>query len=107
MVYSQHLLVRDLIAARLADSGTILFEADAVSLHDIDTHQPRIRYRQAGTEHEIICDAIAHRTGGQRAVCPGMGHLVQDTGAPFNALLESFLQSAEANKTPTIGERAR
>ena len=58
-VYSQHLLVRDLIAARLAAGGTILFEADAVSLHDIDTTQPRIRYRQAGTEHELMCDVIA------------------------------------------------
>ena len=58
-VYSQHLLVRDLIAARLAAGGTILFEADAVSLHDIDTTQPRIRYRQAGTEHELTCDVIA------------------------------------------------
>ena len=58
-VYSQHLLVRDLIAARLAAGGTILFEADAVSLHDIETTQPRIRYRQAGTEHELICDVIA------------------------------------------------
>jgi p-hydroxybenzoate 3-monooxygenase len=59
VVYSQHRLVRDLIAARLAAGGTILFEADAVSLHDIDTAQPRIRYRQAGTEHEIACDVIA------------------------------------------------
>ena len=58
-VYSQHLLVRDLIAARLAAGGTILFEADAVGLHDIDTAQPRIRYRQAGIEHELICDVIA------------------------------------------------
>jgi len=54
---------------------------------------------------EIICDTIAGRTGGQRAVCPGMGHLVQDTGAPFNALLENFLQSAEANRISTIGDR--
>jgi p-hydroxybenzoate 3-monooxygenase len=59
VVYSQHRLVRDLIAARLAAGGTILFEADAVSLHDIDTAQPRIRYRQDGTEHEIACDVIA------------------------------------------------
>ncbi len=58
-VYSQHLLVRDLIAARLAAGGTILFEADAVSLHDIDTTQPCIRYRQAGAEHELICDVLA------------------------------------------------
>ena len=30
MVYSQHLLVRDLIASRLADRGTIRFEAEGV-----------------------------------------------------------------------------
>ena len=59
MVYSQHLLVRDLIAARLAAGGTILFEAEAVSLHDIDTAQPRICYRQAGAEQELVCDVIA------------------------------------------------
>jgi p-hydroxybenzoate 3-monooxygenase len=59
MVYSQHLLVRDLIAARLADSGTIRFEAEGVSLHDIDTAQPRIGYRQGGVEHELVCDIIA------------------------------------------------
>ncbi len=59
LVYSQHLLVRDLIAARLAADGTILFEADAVSLHDIDTAQPRIRYRQADAEHDLACDIIA------------------------------------------------
>jgi hypothetical protein len=55
---------------------------------------------------EIICDTIARRTGGLRPVCPGMGHLVQDTGAPFNALLESFRQSAETNRTPTMGSCA-
>ena len=59
MVYSQHLLVRDLIAARLADAGTIRFEAEGVSLHDIDAAQPRIRYRQGDTEHELCCDFIA------------------------------------------------
>jgi p-hydroxybenzoate 3-monooxygenase len=59
MVYSQHLLVRDLIAARLAASGTIQFEADCISLHGIDTAQPRIRYRQAGAEHDLTCDVIA------------------------------------------------
>jgi p-hydroxybenzoate 3-monooxygenase len=59
LVYSQHLLVRDLIAARLAAGGTILFEADAVSLHGIETAQPRICYRQAGAEHDLVCDLIA------------------------------------------------
>jgi p-hydroxybenzoate 3-monooxygenase len=59
LVYSQHLLVRDLIAARLAAGGTILFEADAVSLHGIETAQPCICYRQAGAEHDLVCDLIA------------------------------------------------
>jgi p-hydroxybenzoate 3-monooxygenase len=59
MVYSQHLLVRDLIVARLADNGTVVFEADCISLHDIDTAQPRIRYRQDDIEHELACEIIA------------------------------------------------
>jgi len=58
-VYSQHLLVRDLIAARLAAGGTILFEADAVSLHDIDTTQPRIRIARPAPSTKLICDVIA------------------------------------------------
>ncbi|WP_202804901.1 alpha/beta fold hydrolase [Nocardia brasiliensis] len=43
---------------------------------------------------EAVCDAIAEQTGGERAVCPGMGHLVPDTGEPFNALLEKFFERA-------------
>jgi pimeloyl-ACP methyl ester carboxylesterase len=45
--------------------------------------------------NEVICDIIADRTGAMRAMCPGMGHLVPDTGAPFNRLLAAFLTSAE------------
>ncbi|WP_249227731.1 alpha/beta fold hydrolase [Kutzneria sp. CA-103260] len=41
--------------------------------------------------YELICDAIAEATGAQRAVCPGAGHLVPDTGEPFNRVLEDFL----------------
>lgn len=46
-------------------------------------------------EYEIIADAIAARTGAARSVVAGMGHLVPDTGAPFNARLESFLNHGE------------
>jgi p-hydroxybenzoate 3-monooxygenase len=59
MVYSQHKVVQDLIAARLAAGGQIVFEADDVSVHDFQTAQPRIRYRHGGSEHEIACDIIA------------------------------------------------
>jgi len=58
-VYGQQEVVKDLIAARLAAGGTICFEADDVSVHDIDTTQPRVRFRWQGTEHELECDVIA------------------------------------------------
>jgi p-hydroxybenzoate 3-monooxygenase len=59
MVYSQHKVVQDLIAARLAAGGQIVFEADDVSVHDFQDGTPRIRYRHDGVEHDITCDIIA------------------------------------------------
>jgi p-hydroxybenzoate 3-monooxygenase len=59
MVYSQHKVVQDLIAARLAAGGQVVFEAEDVSVHDVQTDQPRVRYRHDGSEHEIACDIIA------------------------------------------------
>ena len=52
MVYGQHKVVQDLIAARLAAGGQIVFEADDVSVHDFQTGRPRIRYRHEGAAHE-------------------------------------------------------
>ncbi len=59
MVYSQHKVVQDLIAARLAAGGQIVFEAEDVAVHDFQTGTPRIRYRHDGAAHEIACDIIA------------------------------------------------
>jgi p-hydroxybenzoate 3-monooxygenase len=59
MVYSQHKVVQDPIAARLAAGGQIVFEADDVSVHDFQDGRPRIRYRHGGVEHDITCDIIA------------------------------------------------
>ncbi len=59
MVYSQHKVVQDLIAARLAAGGQIVFEADDVSVHDFQTGRPRIRYRHAGAMRDIECDILA------------------------------------------------
>ncbi|HEX9339480.1 MAG TPA: alpha/beta hydrolase [Pseudonocardiaceae bacterium] len=41
--------------------------------------------------NEIICDTIAQRTGAERAILSGNGHLIPDTGPPFNKLLEQHL----------------
>jgi len=59
MVYGQHEVLKDLIAARLAADGKIEFEVSDTSVHDFDTRAPKIRYRKDGETHEIACDFIA------------------------------------------------
>src|SRR5262249_1721010 len=51
--------VKDLIAARLAAGGPILFEAEAIGIDDLHTDRPRIRFRHDGREQQIDCDIIA------------------------------------------------
>ena len=57
-IYSQHEVVKDLVAARMAAGGQIIFEAGAVSVHDVES-RPRIRYQQGGELKELECDFIA------------------------------------------------
>jgi p-hydroxybenzoate 3-monooxygenase len=59
MIYGQTEVTKDLIAARLAHGGEIVFEAEDVSLHDIEGDKPRVRYVKDGTETELSCDYIA------------------------------------------------
>jgi p-hydroxybenzoate 3-monooxygenase len=58
-VYGQQEVVKDLIAARLADGGQIVFEAEDASVHDVDGAQPCVRFRHDGEAHELTCDYIA------------------------------------------------
>jgi p-hydroxybenzoate 3-monooxygenase len=58
-VYGQQEVVKDLIAARLAAGGQILFEVKDVRIGDIDSKAPRIRFRAGGGTREIACDVIA------------------------------------------------
>jgi pimeloyl-ACP methyl ester carboxylesterase len=46
---------------------------------------------------EAVCDVLEERLGAERAVLPGAGHSVQRLGAPFNELLASFVERAEAD----------
>ena len=59
MIYGQTEVTKDLIAARLAHGGEIVFEAEDVSLHEIDGDAPRVRYVKDGNEVELRCDYIA------------------------------------------------
>jgi p-hydroxybenzoate 3-monooxygenase len=58
-VYSQHEVVKDLIAARLAADGALLFEVEDTSVHDFDGGRPVVRFRHQGATKEIRCDFIA------------------------------------------------
>jgi p-hydroxybenzoate 3-monooxygenase len=58
-VYGQQELVKDLISARLAGGAPISFEVEDVSLGDLDTRRPLVRYRRGGASHELRCDFVA------------------------------------------------
>lgn len=58
-IYAQHEVIKDLIAARLAAGGQIIFEAGDVSIHDFDGPTPTIRYCIDGNVNRLPCDFIA------------------------------------------------
>jgi p-hydroxybenzoate 3-monooxygenase len=58
-VYGQQEVVKDLIAARLAAGGRLLFEADDVSVHDIETDRPHVRFLHGGEPMELQCRLLA------------------------------------------------
>jgi p-hydroxybenzoate 3-monooxygenase len=59
-VYGQHEVVKDLIASWLEAGGDLRFEVSDVAVHDLESTQPRITFRDAdGAPCELGCDAIA------------------------------------------------
>jgi p-hydroxybenzoate 3-monooxygenase len=50
--------VKDLVARRLADGGTLLFEVDEVGVHNLTGARPNIRFTHEGKPQEIDCDFI-------------------------------------------------
>ncbi|MGO4332324.1 4-hydroxybenzoate 3-monooxygenase [Cupriavidus sp. 2TAF22] len=58
-VYGQHEVVKDLIAARLADGAPLYFEAGEVALHDIGGNAPFVTFRHGGRGRTLHCDYIA------------------------------------------------
>ncbi len=71
-IYGQHEVVKDLIEARLATGGEIVFEVENSSLHDLEGEQPKIRYRKDGQAHEIVCDFIGGCDGYHGVSRPSM-----------------------------------
>lgn len=84
MIYGQHEVVKDLVAARLADGQPLVFEAEVTGITGLDGDRPVIRYRGGGAdgaeggdgkERELACDFVAGCDGfhgaGRRAVPQG------------------------------------
>ena len=58
-VYGQTQIQKDLFERRLADNAAIVFEAAPVSLHNVESDRPSLRYIRDGAEHRVECDFIA------------------------------------------------
>jgi p-hydroxybenzoate 3-monooxygenase len=67
-VYGQQEVVKDLIAARLARRGELLFEAEVVSLAGLETELPTIGFVHDGERAELRCDFVAG-CDGYHGVC--------------------------------------
>lgn len=86
MLYGQHEVVKDLIKARLDSGEKIIFEAEAVGVHDLESEKPTIRYQEDGEERELQCDMIAGCDGFHgvcRASIPEGVCTVYDREYPF------------------------
>ncbi len=59
VVYGQTEVTKDLIAARLAGDGPIIWNAANVAVHGIDGEQPTLTYRSDDQEHRLACDFVA------------------------------------------------
>lgn len=58
-IYAQAEVLKDLNNARIAAGGQVLFEVENVSVDDLNSPKPKIRYRTRGTDCELVCDFIA------------------------------------------------
>jgi p-hydroxybenzoate 3-monooxygenase len=59
VIYAQHEVIKDLVAARLSAGGRIIFEASGVQIQALDGPTPSIHFENEGTAHELTCDFIA------------------------------------------------
>jgi p-hydroxybenzoate 3-monooxygenase len=57
-VYPQHEVIKDLVAARIAAQGQLLFEVSGVALHGTDTKTPSVTFSHGGSEQRIDADFV-------------------------------------------------
>src|SRR5258708_16309941 len=92
-IYGQQEVVKDLIAARVADGGPIAFDSEVTGLGGLDGDKPTVRYLKDGTEHTLTCDVIAGCDGFHgvsRPAIPAGGPATHDPPFSF-CLVRVFL----------------
>ncbi len=88
-IYAQHEVTKDLIAARLAANQLIIFEAEDVSVHDLQSASPRVHFRANGVTEQLQCDFIAGCDGFHgicRTSIPNAALQIYDREYPFGWL---------------------
>ena len=84
-VYAQTEIVKDVIAARLADGGAIEFACTDVAVSQVASDRPVLSYvDSSGAAHEVSCDVIAGCDGFHgvcRALIPGLS--VSERSYPY------------------------
>ena len=58
-IYGQQEVVKDLIAARLAAGGALMFEAEATGLAGLAGDRPTIHFKHGGKDETLTCDIVA------------------------------------------------
>ncbi|WP_332851731.1 4-hydroxybenzoate 3-monooxygenase [Duganella sp. S19_KUP01_CR8] len=100
-VYPQHEVIKDLVAARLAAQGQLLFEVSGVELHGVDTATPSVGFIHRGEAVSIEADFVIGCDGYHgvtRPAMPGAGRqdFKRDYGFGwFGVLVESAPSSDE------------
>jgi len=71
-VYAQHEVIKDLVAARVAAGGRMLFGVRNVALHGIESDQPSVTFEHQGETARLDADFIAGCDGFHGIARPSM-----------------------------------
>jgi p-hydroxybenzoate 3-monooxygenase len=59
VIYGQAEVVKDLIAARLANGSPLMFGVEDVAVDEVSSDRPKVTFRHEGREQQLECDVIA------------------------------------------------
>ncbi|GAA4933961.1 p-hydroxybenzoate 3-monooxygenase [Actinomycetospora succinea] len=63
MIWAQTEVTKDLIALRLEQGEPLVFDAEVLTVSDVETDSPSVRYRHGGAEHVLHADVVVGADG--------------------------------------------